>query len=49
MMICLLLVTVVFGSLLKVALAETDQVRHEQARRQAHWLAESGVERPSIS
>ena len=45
MMLCLLLVTIALGSLLELAFAERTQVRHEQARQQAEWLAESGVQR----
>lgn len=44
-MICLLLISLLLGSLLKVALAHRRQVRTEQYRLQAQWLAESALER----
>ena len=44
-MICLLLISLLLGSLLKVALAHRRQVRTEQYRLQAQWLAESAMER----
>lgn len=44
-MICLLLISLLLGSLLKLALAHRRQVRTEQYRLQAQWLAESAMER----
>ena len=44
-MVCLLLVTMIGGSLMKVGLTHRRQTRHEQIRQQAVWLAESAVER----
>ena len=43
--ICLLLATVLLGSVLKMAIAGRKQSRREQWRVQAAWLAESGLER----
>jgi Tfp pilus assembly protein PilX len=44
-MICLVVATLILGSLLKLALLRQRQAFHEQARLQAEWLAESGLER----
>lgn len=44
-MICLLLATVLLGSVLKMAMTGRKQVRREQWRLQAAWLAEAGLER----
>ena len=44
-MVCLLLVTMIGGSLLKLGLTQRRQARREQMRQQAMWLAESGIER----
>lgn len=44
-MIALLLVAMIGVSLLKLALAQQRQVRREQVRLQAEWLAEAGLER----
>ena len=44
-MICLLLATVLLGSVLKMAITGRKQVRREQWRLQAAWLAEAGLER----
>ncbi len=44
-MVCLLLVSMIGGSLLKLGLAQRRQMRREQSRQQAIWLAESGIER----
>ena len=44
-MIALLLVSAIAVSLVRLALAQQGQVRREQLRLQAEWLAESGLER----
>jgi Tfp pilus assembly protein PilV len=44
-MIALLLASVIGAALLKTALAQRRQARHEQNRAQSAWLAESGVDR----
>ena len=44
-MICLLLVSLIGTSLVKLALAQRAQTLREQLRLQANWLAESGVDR----
>ena len=45
MMICLLLTTMIGGSLLKLALTQRQQSRRENLRLQAAWLAESAIDR----
>jgi hypothetical protein len=44
-LVCLVVVTLVSGVLLKVGLAHRDQVRSQEHRLQAEWLAQSGLER----
>jgi hypothetical protein len=44
-LICLLIVTVVSGALLKLSLAERDVVRAQEHRLQSEWLAQAGVDR----
>ena len=44
-LICLVLVSALLGSLLKTAVAQRKQLRHEAEHLQAAWLAESGVAR----
>ena len=44
-MVCLGLATIMLGTLLRAATAQSRQGRHETHRLQAAWLAESGVER----
>lgn len=44
-MIALLLVTMIGGSLMKLALTQRRQVHYEILRLQADWLVESGLER----
>jgi Tfp pilus assembly protein PilV len=46
-MICLLVVSMLGASLLKVASVQRQQLRQSQRRLQAQWLAESGLERAS--
>ena len=44
-MVCLVLVVLLLGALLRLAVTHRRQVRHEQIRLQADWLAEAAVER----
>jgi hypothetical protein len=44
-MICLLIITLISGALLKVGLAQRDMSRERERRLQAEWLAESGMDR----
>ena len=44
-MVCLTVITILCGTLLKLSLAEQKQVRLDECRLQAEWLAESGLER----
>jgi hypothetical protein len=43
--LCLTILLMVFGSLTRMAFAERGQVRAEERRLRAGWLAESGLER----
>ncbi len=44
-MVCLLLVSIIGASMLKLTFALRQQIQREQLRLQAIWLAEAGVER----
>ena len=44
-MVCLLVAGMLLGSLLKLALLQARQLECEQARQQAAWLADSGLDR----
>src|SRR3954468_2258390 len=44
-LVCLVIVTMVSGVLLKVGLTHRDQVRSQEHRLQAEWLAQSGLDR----
>jgi type II secretory pathway pseudopilin PulG len=44
-LVCLLIITLISGALLKVGLAQRDMSRDRERRLQAEWLAESGVDR----
>jgi type II secretory pathway pseudopilin PulG len=44
-LICLIVVTMISGALLRVGLTHRDQVRSQEQRLQAEWLAESGIQR----
>lgn len=44
-MVCLVLTTLILGSLLKLVTMHHTQSRFEQQRVQADWLAEAGLER----
>jgi type II secretory pathway component PulK len=44
-LICVMLVTMIGASLLKLALTQRRQIQREQMRSQAAWLADSAVDR----
>ncbi len=44
-MVCLLVAGMLVGSLLKLALLQDRQLNYEQARLQAAWLADAGLDR----
>ena len=44
-LICLVVVTLISGVLLKVGLAHRDSVRAQERRLQAEWLAQAGLDR----
>jgi Tfp pilus assembly protein PilX len=44
-LVCLIVVTLICGALLKVGLTERKVVRTEEDRLQAEWLVEAGLER----
>jgi hypothetical protein len=44
-LICLVIVTMISGALLKVGVAERDAARARERELQAEWLAQSGLER----
>lgn len=44
-LVCLMVVTIVSGVLVKQGVAYRERVRAQERRLQAEWLAESGVER----
>jgi Tfp pilus assembly protein PilX len=44
-LICLIVLTMVAGALLRVGAAQRDEVRAEERRLQAEWLAEAGLQR----
>jgi hypothetical protein len=44
-LICLLIVTMIGGALLKVGVAQRDQSRAAERALQAEWLAQSGINR----
>jgi Tfp pilus assembly protein PilX len=44
-LMCLLVLTLVAGALLRAGLAQRDQTRAQERRLQAEWLAESGLRR----
>jgi hypothetical protein len=45
LLVCLIIVTLISGEVLKVGLARRDFVRASERRLQAEWLVESGLER----
>jgi len=44
-LVCLIIITMIAGAVVKVALAGRDQVRAQERRLQAEWLAEAGIQR----
>ena len=44
-LVCLIIVTLISGAVLKVSVAQRELARSQERRLQAEWLAESGVER----
>jgi hypothetical protein len=44
-LVCLIVITMICGALLKIGLAERKIVRSEEHRLQAEWLVEAGLER----
>jgi Tfp pilus assembly protein PilX len=44
-LVCLIVITLIGAALLKVGLAQRNQVRAQEHRLQAEWLAESGLDR----
>jgi type II secretory pathway component PulK len=44
-LVCLIIITLVSGTLLKVGLAHRELARAQERRLQAEWLAESGAQR----
>jgi len=44
-LVCLIVITLIGAALLKVGLAQRNQVRSQEHRLQAEWLAESGLDR----
>jgi type II secretory pathway component PulK len=44
-LVCLIIVTLISGAVLKVGLAHRELARFSERRLQAEWLAQSGVER----
>jgi Tfp pilus assembly protein PilX len=44
-LVCLIVITLIGAALLKVGLAQRSQVRSQEHRLQAEWLAESGLDR----
>jgi type II secretory pathway pseudopilin PulG len=44
-LVCLIIVTLISGAVLKVSVAHRELARSQERRLQAEWLAESGVDR----
>src|SRR4051812_24270557 len=44
-LICLIVITIISGVLLRIGLFERRRIRAEERRLQAEWLVESGLER----
>ena len=44
-LVCLVIVTLISGALLKVGLAHRDWVRGQERQLQAEWLAQAGLDR----
>src|SRR5206468_3180820 len=44
-LVCLIVVTLISGVLLKIGVAHRDQIRGQERKIQAEWLAQSGIDR----
>jgi type II secretory pathway pseudopilin PulG len=44
-LVCLIIITMVAGALLKVTFAQRDETRVQERRLQAQWLADAGIQR----
>ena len=44
-LVCLIVLTIIAGTLLRVGVAQRDLVRDQERRLQAEWLAEAGLRR----
>jgi hypothetical protein len=44
-LVCLVVIAIISGALFKIGLAQRAQVRDQERRVQAEWLAQSGLER----
>jgi type II secretory pathway pseudopilin PulG len=44
-LVCLIVIAIISGALLKVGIAHRDQVRSQEHKLQAEWLAQSGIDR----
>jgi hypothetical protein len=44
-LVCLIIMTLIAGAVLKVASAHRGQIRAQERRLQAEWLAEAGIQR----
>ena len=44
-LVCLIILTLISGAVLKVSVAQRELARSQERRLQAEWLAESGAER----
>jgi Tfp pilus assembly protein PilX len=48
-LVCLIIVTLISGAVLKVSVAQRELARSQERRLQAEWLAESGAQRAMAS
>jgi type II secretory pathway pseudopilin PulG len=44
-LVCLIIITMISGAVVRVGLARRDEVRAQQRNLQAEWLAEAGIQR----
>jgi type II secretory pathway pseudopilin PulG len=44
-LVCLIIITMISGAVLRVALARRDEARAQERSLQAEWLAEAGIQR----
>jgi hypothetical protein len=47
-LVCLIVMTLICGGLLRLAQSQRTSIRNEERRLQADWLAESGLERAAV-